>query len=54
WGRHYKVATKIKVWGYIIIPHNHPHHITQHGQYSEYELGMTAYNNSEAVMTDYD
>ncbi|MCI35510.1 hypothetical protein A2U01_0056731, partial [Trifolium medium] len=24
------------------------------GQYSEYELRMTAYNNNKAVMTDYD
>ncbi|MCI72244.1 hypothetical protein A2U01_0093507, partial [Trifolium medium] len=32
---------------------HHPHHIPQHGQYSEYELGMAAYNYNTAVMTDW-
>ncbi|MCI91274.1 hypothetical protein A2U01_0112568, partial [Trifolium medium] len=31
---------------------HHPHHIPQHGQYSEYELGMEAYNYNTVVMTD--
>ncbi|MCI75770.1 hypothetical protein A2U01_0097039, partial [Trifolium medium] len=32
-------------------PQHHPHHIPQHGQYSEYELGIAAYNYNTAVMT---
>ncbi|MCI81526.1 hypothetical protein A2U01_0102800, partial [Trifolium medium] len=31
---------------------HHPHQIPQYGQYSEYDLGMTAYNYNTAVMTD--
>ncbi|MCI97990.1 hypothetical protein A2U01_0119292, partial [Trifolium medium] len=53
WGRHYKVAQGSK-FGVIQHPQHHPHHISQHGQYYEYELRMTAYNNNKAVMTDYD
>ncbi|MCI66511.1 hypothetical protein A2U01_0087769, partial [Trifolium medium] len=32
-------------------PQHHPHHIPQHGQYFEYELGIAAYNYNTAVMT---
>ncbi|MCI69311.1 hypothetical protein A2U01_0090572, partial [Trifolium medium] len=31
----------------------HPHHIPQHGHYSEYELGMTTYDYNTAVITDW-
>ncbi|MCI78396.1 hypothetical protein A2U01_0099666 [Trifolium medium] len=53
WGRHYKVAQRLK-FGVPQHPQHHLNQIPQHEQYSEYELGMTAYNNNKVVMTDYD
>ncbi|MCI59994.1 hypothetical protein A2U01_0081249 [Trifolium medium] len=38
-------------FGVTKSPQHHPHHIPQHEQYSEYELGMTTYNNNTVVMT---